>query len=178
MKAIVGILVATIILLIAVVPPANASLCQKIGVSFAYPRQAAEGQPVPVSATVAGSCVSDGEDYFAVRVDLIDNSTGATLSSNSSPIGYNANNFSIVVNNTVVAPKTNQSWPVTIDAYLIQAGALSGRYLLNATTITIQVGDTPLPEIPFNPTLALVMVLMAASCLLMWKKRPENQLGR
>ena len=163
--AVCVILIAVIAFLISSMPPANATLCQKTAVSFSYPRQASENQVVRISSMVAGSCVSDGEDYFAVRVDLVDNFTGAILASNSTPIGYDANNFSVTVWNAAVTPKSNESWPVVVNTYLIQAGATSGKYLLNENTITIQVGDIPLPEFPFNPPYALAVALITAALL-------------
>jgi len=163
--AVCVILIAVIAFLISSTPSANATLCQKIAVSFSYPPQAGENQAVRVSSTVAGSCVSDGEDYFAVRVDLVDNFTGTILASNSTPIGYDATNFSVTVWNAAVTPKSNESWPVAINTYLIQAGAASGKYLLNETTITIQVGDTPLPEFPINPPYAFAVALMMTAFL-------------
>jgi len=168
MKAHVAVcvtLVAGIAFLIISMPSANATLCQKVAVSINYPRQADENQVVRVSSTVAGSCVSDGADYFAVRADLVDNFTGAILGSNSTPIGYDANNFSVTVWNAAVTPKSNESWPVAVNTYLIQAGAASGKYLLNETTITIQVGDMPLPEFPINPPYVFAVALMMAALL-------------
>ena len=71
------------------------TICQTVTVSSTYPNQASPNQQVQVTTTVAGSCTSDGEDYFAVRVDLADGVSKSLLSSNSVPIGYNANNFSV-----------------------------------------------------------------------------------
>jgi hypothetical protein len=167
-------LIAGIIFLIISMSPADAALCQKIGVSFTYPTHAFENQAMQVSTTVAGSCVSDGEDYFALRVDLVDNFTGGILSSNSTPIGYNANNFSVTVRNAAVTPSVNESWPVIVDTYLIQAGATSGKYLLNATTITIQVGSTQLAEFSFNPSWALAVLLMTTTLTLTYRVRSKN----
>ena len=126
-------------------PSATASLCQTIGASTVYPHSALPNQAVSFMTTVVGSCTSDGEDYFAVRVDLVDSSS-MILSSNSTPIGYNANNFTVNVRNAAVSPNNNQSWPIKVDTYLVQAGAASGKYLVNSTAITIQIGAAPLPE--------------------------------
>jgi len=172
--AVCVILIVGIVFLISSMPSANATLCQKVAVSYNYPRQAGEDQVVRVSSTVAGSCVSDGEDYFAVRVDLADNFTGAILASNSTPIGYDANNFSVTVWNAAVTPKSNESWPVVVNTYLIQAGATSGKYLLNGTTITIQVGDSTLPEFAFNPAYALAVALIPAA-FLTYGKHPNRR---
>jgi len=48
-----------------------------------------------------------------------------------------------------------------VNTYLVQSGATSGKSLLNATTIFIQVGGA-VPELPFNPSLVLAVVLVAA----------------
>jgi hypothetical protein len=118
---------------------------------------------------VAGSCNSDGEDYFAVRVDLVDTARQITLSTNSTPIGYNANNFSVYVENTVVTPSGNGSWPMNVNTYLVQAGSISGKYLLNSTTVTIQVGDSTLPE--FQLGVPLLTALMLTGLVLTFRGR-------
>jgi hypothetical protein len=119
---------------------------------------------------VTGSCTSDGEDYFAVRADLLDNMTLGILSSNSTPIGYNADNFSVRIENAAISPMNNQSWPIEIDTYLIQAGGTSGKYLLNTTTITIQVGESPLPEFPRSVSPVLALAIMALSVIFSRRK--------
>lgn len=141
-------------------PLANASLCQTVGTSSSYAHSALPGQLVRVTTTIAGSCTSDGEDYFAVRVDLVDGASKLVLSSNSTPIGYNANNFSVSVHNAALSPRSNETWTVIVNTYLIQAGAASGKYLLNSTTITIQIGY-PIPEFQPAPILVLVLAAMA-----------------
>ena len=140
-------------------PSANASLCQTVGASTVYPHSALPDRRVSIVTTVAGSCTSDGEDYFAVRVDLVDGVSKAILSSNSTPIGYNANNFTVNVRNSITSPKSNQSWPIDVDTYLVQAGGTSGKYLLNSTAIAIQVGEDPLPEFRAGPLLILTLAL-------------------
>jgi hypothetical protein len=49
-------------------------------------------------------------NYYAVRVGLADGVSKSLLSSNSVPIGYNANNFSVTVQNAATVPnlKTDQ----------------------------------------------------------------------
>lgn len=139
----------------------RASLCQTINVSSAYPHQASAGQQIQIVTTVAGSCTSDGEDYFAVRVDLADSVSNSVLSSNSTPIGYNANNFSVSVENFATAPLSNQTWPINVDTYFIQSGGASGNYLANATTVAIQVGNTPLSEF-YDSQLSILIITLSA----------------
>ena len=124
--------------------------------------------------TVAGSCTSDGEDYFAVRVDLVDKTSNLVLSSNSTPIGYNANNFTVNVRNNVVSPSGNESWPINVNTYLVEAGGTSGKYLLNSTTITIQVGVDPLPEVQPESTLMLALIVMGLTGTLV--ERPRRRI--
>ena len=162
-----------VILLLAISSSTAAgSLCQTIKVSSTYPHQASPTGQMQVITTVAGSCTSDGEDYFSVRVDLLDGASNTLLSANSAKIGYDANNFSVTVQNAATAPSTNQTWPVEIDTYLIQAGGTSGQSLLNATTIMIQVGgDTPLPEFQADTSLVFIAVIGAASVIL-FRRQP------
>jgi hypothetical protein len=107
-------------------------------------------------------------------VDLLDGDTKTVLSANSAKIGYDANNFSVTVQNVATAPSTNQTWSLEIDTYLIQAGGTSGQSLLNATTILIQVGgDTPVPEFQIDTSLVFVAVFGVASIILF----PRRSLG-
>jgi hypothetical protein len=160
-KALCLSLIATVVLLFFAPPMASASLCQTMTVSNDYPRQAGLNQVIAFTTTVAGSCTSDGEDYFAVRVDWVDNATNTVLTSNSTPIGYNANNFSVTVKNFAVSPSANQLWSLEANTYLIEAGSVSGKYLLNATIVTIQIGSNPLPEFRTDPILILSIALMS-----------------
>ena len=139
----------------------RASLCQTVTVSSAYPHQASPGQRIQFVTTVAGSCTSDGEDYFSVRVDLANSVSKSIISSNSTAIGYNANNFSVNVENGATAPISNGTWSIDVDTYMTQAGGVSGKYLLNATTATIQVGDAPLPEFQLSVAATLILALSA-----------------
>jgi len=154
-------LIAWIILLALSGSTVKASLCQTITVSSAYPRQASPGQQTQIVTKVAGSCTSDGEDYFAVRVDLADSVSKSILSSNSTSIGYNANNFSVSVENVATAPLNNGTWPLDVNTYMLQAGGVSGTYLLNATTVAINVGGTPLPEFQQGQAAILILALSA-----------------
>ncbi|HUK29415.1 MAG TPA: hypothetical protein VLV31_13405 [Candidatus Acidoferrales bacterium] len=141
---------------------AEASLCQTVNVSSSYPHQSTPLTQVQIATTVAGSCASDGEDYFSVRVDLLDRISGTVLSANSASIGYNATSFSVTIQNGATTPATNQTWAVVVNTYLIQAGAVSGQSLLNSTSITIQIGATPLPEFQNNTPVLTSLVFAAA----------------
>jgi hypothetical protein len=170
-------LITAAVSVLGLTPSATASLCQTIAVSTAYPHQALTKQTVSLTTTVTGSCTSDGEDYFAVRVDLVDNASSTVLSSNSTSIGYNANNFSVNVGNTAVSPQKNQTWLITVNTYLIQAGSISGKYLLNTTAIMIQIGYNPLSEFQFNGSLEAVLAVMGA-VLALTVARPSKKRGR
>jgi hypothetical protein len=112
-----------------------------------------------------------------VRVDLVGNATDTVLSSNSTPIGYNADNFSVRVENRMLSPQGNETWLVDANTYLTQAGAISGKYLLNTTAIMIQIGDNPLPEFQFNSSfqaaLAVIGTILALSIA-----KPRKRQGR
>ncbi|MGA8856596.1 MAG: hypothetical protein WB643_05450 [Candidatus Bathyarchaeia archaeon] len=159
--ALCSCLIAWVLLMMMSGATVAASICQTVTVSSTYPHQASPNQQVQVTTTVAGSCTSDGEDYFAVRVDLADGVSKSLLSSNSVPIGYNASNFSVKVQNAATAPPGNQTWLIEVDTYMIQAGGLSGKYLLNATTGSIEVGSTPVPEFQADHSLVLLLALTA-----------------
>jgi hypothetical protein len=135
------------------------------------------GQQIHFVTTVAGSCTSDGEDYFAVRVDLADGVSKSIISSNSTPIGYNANNFSVSVENSASAPLSNETWPVDVDTYMLQAGGVSGKYIVNATTVAIQVGDTPLSEFQLNQAVILMLAL-SATPLILRQRTPRKKLEK
>ena len=135
-----------------------ASTCQTVAVSSNYPQQAAPNEQVQVITTIAGSCTSSGEDYFAVRVDVADGASKSLLSENSVPIGYNANNFSVKVQNSATTPAGNQTWLIEINSYMIENAQVS---LLNATTGMIQVGSTPVPEFHADRSLVLLLALTA-----------------
>jgi len=163
-------LIAAILLVSTSTSTADASLCSSVNVSSSYPHQASPLQEVQVATTVAGSCTSDGEDYFSARVDLLDGATGAVLSANSVKIGYNATNFSVTIQNGATTPSTNQTWTLVVNTYLIQAGAVSGQSLLNSTSINIQIGATPLPEFQ-NSTPVLLSFVFAATSVILSRRR-------
>jgi hypothetical protein len=130
-----------------------AARCQVSNVSSSVPPQAAPAQRIKSTTTVSGSCVSDGEDYYSVRVDLIDAPSGLFVSSNSTAIGYNATSFTVIVENTAMTPSNNGTWHLIINVYVIRAGGTAGSFLLDYKTTsnaTIQVGaPAPVPELPF-----------------------------
>lgn len=134
-------------------------------VYYSYPSAASPSQHVDFATNVAGSCASDGEDYYAVRVDLIDQTSNFTISSSDTPIGYNATAFNVTAHNPATTPANNVSWPVEIHVYVIRAGGTNGLYLLdyqNSTIVTIQVGSIPTPEFHLNPAFEAFAVLTAA----------------
>jgi len=172
-----GFLLVIIMCLAFLSPPSvAASLCQTVGASTNYPQSALPNRDVPVLTTVAGSCTSDGEDYFAVRVDLVDRASNLVLSSNSTPIGYNANNFTVSVRNNALSPTGNESWAINVNTYMVEAGGTSGKYLLNSTTITIQIGEAPLPEFQAEPILILALVVLGLVVTLV--KQPRRRTVR
>lgn len=136
-------LVTGILLLLSSNPLASASLCQLSNLTLTYPHQALSNQQIQVSTTVEGSCVSDGEDYFSVRADLVDELTNSTPSTNSVPVGYNATHFSVTVENVAVTPQENVTWPLEVDVYVFESGGVTGKYLLAVENLTVQVGSMP-----------------------------------
>ena len=165
--ALAWVLMVAIALIVLASPLVKATLCETIRTSTEYPQSALPSQVVSVTTSVSGSCTSDGEDYFGVRVDLVDSVSGMVLSSNSTAIGYNANNFSVNVHNAATTPKDNQSWAINMNTYLIQAGAASGKYLLNSTELRIQIGVKPLPEL--RPAPSFIMLLTVVGLVLAWR---------
>jgi hypothetical protein len=140
-----------------------AARCQISNVSYGYPQQAGTNQRILITSTVAGSCVSNGEDYYSVRVDLVDVPSGSIVSSNSTPIGYNATDFAVTAENMPTTPGNNGTWHVAIDVYVIRAGGTGGSYLLDYSTVgnaTIQIGPpAAIPEYPSGLVLGIVTAL-------------------
>ena len=153
------------------------SLCQRASVSSTYPTQVAPNQQIQVTTIVSGSCTSDGEDYFSVRIDLVDNASGSILSANSAKIGYNATSFNVTVRNSATTPATDETWALQIDAYLIQAGGVSGQNLLNSTTTIIQVDGAPLPEFSTTAPILLAFVFGISVIALRRKQRESINSG-
>lgn len=175
--ALLATLIGVLMLLAISGSTVRASLCQTVTVSSTYPHQASPGQHVQLVTTVAGSCTSDGEDYFAVRVDLADGVSKSIISSNSTPIGYNANNFSVRVENAATAPLSNGTWRIDVDTYMVQAGGVSGKFLVNAMTVAIQVADPSLPE--FEQSQAAILILaLSAIPLTLWQGALRKKTGK
>jgi len=170
---------ATIFFLVIVLarssPIAFAARCQIRNVSYMIPLQAAPSQRIETASTVSGSCVSDGEDYYSIRVDLIDVPSSLIVSSNSTPIGYNATNFAVTVENMVTTPANNGTWHIVLNVYVIRAGGTSGSYLLDYRTrsnATIQIGGTtPVPEYSSAPILTVATAFMIVTVTLQRRRK-------
>jgi len=156
---------------------AFAARCQIRNVSYMIPPQAAPSQRIETASTVSGSCVSDGEDYYSIRVDLIDVPSSLIVSSNSTPIGYNATNFTITVENMVTTPANNGTWHIVLNVYVIRAGGTSGSYLLDYRTTsnaTIQIGGAmPVPEYAGSPIFTLATALIILSVTLQRRRKKK-----
>jgi hypothetical protein len=152
--------------------------CQINGVSYSYPNNALPSQQIQVDTTVAGSCASNGEDYYAIRVDLVDAQTNYIISSSSTSIGHNATDFNVTAVNPAVTPAVNMTWPLQIHVYVIRAGGTNGMYLLDYQTIsnaTIQVGATAIPEFRFSLVPAIVTTLGIAILTLYRRGHSERK---
>ena len=152
-----------------------AARCQISNVSYGYPHQAATSQQILITTMVAGSCASTGEDYYSVRVDLVDIPSGSIVSSNSTPIGYYATNFTVTAENMVTTPANNGTWFLGIDVYVIRAGGTGGAYLLDYKTVgnaSIQVGPPAVvPEFPSGSVFGIVVGLCSTALVMSRHKR-------
>lgn len=148
----------------------TASRCQIADVSYSIPQQAAPSQQIKSATSVSGSCGSNGEDYYSVRVDLVDVTSGLIVSSNSTAIGYAATNFTTTVENILTTPSNNGTWFIDINVYVIRAGGTGGSYLLDYKTssnATIQIGPpTSVPEFPIEESVTVTLAFFAALPLL------------
>lgn len=166
-------LVTAILLVLLALSSVAAARCQISSVSYVYPQQTSPNQQIQVGTTLAGSCASTGVDYYAVRVDLVDKLSGSILSSSSTPIGYNASNFTVTAENSATTPSNNVTWPLEIYVYVIRAGGTGGTNLLDYTTVgnaTIQVGATAIPEFHIGLGSTVIIALSAAT-LIMSRRR-------
>jgi len=168
----------TLALLLVLAPSHSAQAvprCQIANVAYSIPQQANSGQRIETATTVSGSCVSDGEDYYSVRVDLVDVPSSSIVSSNSTPIGYNAMNFTVTVENMVTTPSNNGAWHIDVDVYVIRAGGTSGFYLLDYRTssnATIMIGAvTPIPEFLGSPILTVTIGLLMLVIILQRRRK-------
>jgi hypothetical protein len=171
------VLLLSILLIITTKPSVFATRCNVRGVNYSYPSAASPNQRIDVATNVAGSCASDGEDYYAVRVDLIDEFSNLTISSSDTPIGYNASAFNVTAHNPATTPANNVSWPVEIHVYVIRAGGTNGLYLLdyqNSTVVRIQVGSIAVPEFRLNPGFEAFTVLSATILFIKRFKGPKK----
>jgi len=179
MRSIRTVVMAALFLLTVAVSLSHSNVaaarCKVMSPSYSVPSEAAPSQNIQTATSVSGSCVSDGEDYYSVRVDVTDVHSGFILSDNSTPIGYNATDFNVTVENTVTTPANNGTWQLLIDVYVIRAGGTGGSYLLdyrNSTNAAIQIGaTTPVPEFPAAIGLTAGISLFSVAVVL--KKRRE-----
>jgi len=161
--------------------PVSATLCRISGVSYNFPREAMPGAQVHVDTTVAGSCAANGQQYYLLRANLIEKSSTRLLSSNQTPIGYDAENFTVTVTNLATTPLgANFTWPLEVDVYVINAGSGGGSYMYDYSTkanISIEVGPTAMPEFPRQTP---VVVLLAGTIALTFfitkrQRQPRNR---
>jgi len=168
-------IILAFVIVLAPPHPVLAARCQIGKVAYSIPQQAAPNERIETATTVGGSCVSDGEDYYLVRVDFIDASSTLTVSSNSTSIGYDATNFTVTVGNMLTTPSNNGTWHVDVNVYVIREGGTSGSYLFDYRTssnATILVGAlTPVPEYPGLPVLAVAVGFLALAITLPHRKR-------
>jgi len=158
-------------------PSVFATRCQISNVSYGYPHQAVASQKILITSTVTGSCVSDGQDYYLVRVDLVDIPTSLIVSSNSTPIGYDATNFTVTAENIVTTPANNGTWYVGLHLYVIREGGTGGSDLLDDRTVgnaSIQVGPpTAVPEFPSGWVIGIVTALCSTALIMNRHKKPR-----
>lgn len=167
-------LVAGILLMLSVVPgEAVSPRCQISDVSYAYPHQALPSEQIEADTLVSGTCVTTGLDYYLVRVDLVDGTSGSFESSNSTPIGYSAINFTVKVENFALTPSANESWLLQACVYVDRAGGTGGFYMHDYTTVGnlwIQVGQIPVEE--FHVDLGpIAIIALAATTLIISRER-------
>ena len=159
----------TILLTLMIGNVVSAARCQISNVSYTYPRQASQNEQVQVATNVAGSCASYGQDYYAVRVDLVDGLSNMIISSSNTPIGYAATHFNVTAENPAITPSYNVTWHLQIHVYVIRAGGTNGIYLLDYQTTgnaTIQVGTIPVPEFHITLGIPILTTLIAATLIL------------
>lgn len=169
-------LVLALLFLLMSASGAAAARCQVSNVSYDYPHQANPGQQIVFRTTVTGSCVSTGMDYYSLRVDIVDTASNS-LARNSTPIGYNANSFTVTAEDSAITPSVNGTWPLQLYVYVIRAGGTSGAFLLDYQTVanvTVLVGATPVPEFSIGLGFAVFVSLIIGSILV---SRPRFRRG-
>jgi len=172
-----SMILVTAILFVLLTNAVAAARCQISNISYAYPHQAATTQQIQVNTIVVGSCISNGADYYSVRVDLVDKRSGSILSSSNTPIGYRANNFTITVKNLATTPSKNITWPLQVYVYVVRAGGTSGSYLFDYSTIgnaTVQVGAIAVPEFHISSEFFIIVAFSAATLMLSRRKLREK----
>ena len=170
--------ILVITMLFMLLTEAGAARCQVTNVSYQYPRHAAPNQQIQVNTIVTGSCISNGIDYYSVRVDLVDKLSNSFISSSNTPIGYKANNFTITAKNPATAPSRNVTWPLGVYVYVVRAGGTSGIYLFDYTTIgnaTVQVGAVAVPEFHTIPDLFVIFAFTTAILILSHSRIRERE---
>lgn len=172
-------LVLGILLILLTGSTVSAARCQISNVSYAYPQQASPNQQIEVTTNITGSCASTGEDYYEVRVDLIDTLANATLSYSNTPIGYTATAFNVTTHNLARTPSHNITWPLEIHVYVIRAGGTSGSTLFHYQTTknaAIQIVAVAVPEFTLDKGLTIIITLIAASLILRQVRVREKQI--
>lgn len=163
-------------------PPVSATLCKISGVSYNFPREAMPGEQVHVDTTVAGSCAANGQQYYLLRANLIEKSSARLLSSNQTPIGYDAENFTATVKNIATTPLgANFTWPLEVDVYVINAGSGGGSYMYDYSTkanIAIEVGPTAIPEFPRQTPVVVLLVATLALTFFTTKREATKKQHR
>jgi hypothetical protein len=173
-----GMILVIVILFVLLINAVAAARCQIRSISYAYPHQAATTQQIQVSTIVVGSCISNGADYYEVRVDLVDKLSGSILSSSSTPIGYKANNFTVTAKNPATTPSKNITWPLRVYVYVVRAGGTSGSYLFDYTSIgnaTVQVGAIAVPEFHINSDFFIIVAFSTATLMLSQRRVHEKR---
>jgi hypothetical protein len=181
-KAYAGLLLIIASLFVTMImSPVGAARCQIANVSYLYPQTAPPNQQIEVDATIVGSCATTGMDYYSARADVTGVSCNYRMCSNSTPIGYDANNFNVTIHNWLSTPNYTGALPLQIHVYVIRAGGTEGSYLLDYQTVgnaTIQLGSTPVPEFQTGSNLTLVFLFAAAGVVLTLKRRrPKKALS-
>lgn len=164
-------LIAAAVLMTISAPSVAAQNCKKATASSNYPKQATSNETIQVITTITGSCSMGSEDFLAVRVDITDPATKLPLSMESASVGYSVANFSVTVQNYVLAPAGNQTWQIEIDSYLYIDSQQSR---VNSTTAMIQVSSnsTPVPE--FHTDRSLVLLLALTATLTLYGRKPHK----
>ncbi len=169
--------------MLIVASPVHASYCRITNVSYNYPSLVMPGQKFSTSTTVTGSCET-GEDY-SVRVDVIDKSSGKTISSSRSPVlSYNASNFLVTVSDSVTAPALpTAAWNIEFAVVVFHMATTGlqdsvGMVVRDYSTVgyaTIQVGSSqPVPEFAVSDP-ALIVAFVIAILLSIRSRRMLNQ---